>query len=180
LLKDADTALSGFVRGQIFVCLCVGILYAMGWGILGLNYGIFLGLFTGIIAFIPYIGQFFGLTLALLVGLGQFGLDPVQLGLIASVFIIVQLIESNFLTPKLVGDQVGLHAVWVIFAIMAGGEIMGFVGVLLALPIAAVIAVVGRWLLKRYLQSAFYHGGDNTAQENRFLVQTDSQNTPDA
>jgi predicted PurR-regulated permease PerM len=157
LLTESDRALSGFVRGQTMVCVGVGIIYALGWGLMGLNYGLILGLITGMLAFIPYVGQFFGLCVALIVALTQYGLDsPIMIGLVLLVYLIAQLIESNVMTPKLVGDQVGLHAVWVIFAVMAGGSLMGFVGVLLALPVAAVIAVVGRYGLERYLASRYY------------------------
>jgi predicted PurR-regulated permease PerM len=156
IMQESDTALSGFVRGQLSVCLCMGILYAAGWSLLGLNYGLLLGILAGALAFIPFVGPFFGAALATIVAIGQFAPDYTQIGLVVGVFVVVQIIEGTVLTPNLLGDRVGLHPVWVLFAIFAGGELMGFVGVLLAVPIAAVVAVVGRWLVGRYQRSDLF------------------------
>lgn len=159
LLRDMDYALSGFVRGQFLVCLALAALYAIGWSLLGLNYALILGLVAGLLAFIPLAGPFFGSLLALLVAVGQFGTDYLQIALVYGVFVVVQVIEGSVLTPNLIGNRVGLHPVWVIFAIFAGGEMMGLVGIFLAVPIAAVVAVLSRWLLHRYLQSRLYDAG---------------------
>jgi predicted PurR-regulated permease PerM len=156
LMGEADEALSGFVRGQLTVCLCNAILYGVGWSLVGLEYAVVLGLITGLLAFIPFVGAFFGVSLAVITALGQFGLDPLHLGLVLGVYAVVQAVEGNILIPKLVGDRVNLHAVWVIFALFAGGELMGFVGVFLAVPVAAVLAVLARYGLERYRASRFY------------------------
>lgn len=156
LMRESDAALSGFVRGQLAVCFFMGVLYAAGWSLLGLNYGLLLGIIAGALGFIPFVGPFFGAGLATIVAIGQFAPDYLQIALVFGVFIVVQLIEGTVLTPNLLGNRVGLHPVWVLFAIFAGGELMGFVGVLLAVPIAAVVAVVGRWLVGRYLQSELF------------------------
>ncbi|MEM8800276.1 MAG: AI-2E family transporter [Pseudomonadota bacterium] len=159
LLHEIDLALAGFVRGQILVSIFMGALYALGWSLIGLDYALILGILAGILAFIPFVGPIFGSGLALIVGFGQFGPDPVQLGLVFAVFVAVQAIEGMVLTPRLVGGRVGLHAVWVLLAVFAGGELMGFVGILIAVPVAAIIAVLSRFAVERYLESDFYHQG---------------------
>lgn len=156
LLGEADEALSGFVRGQFLVCICLALFYAIGWSLVGLDYAIVLALLAGLLGFVPFAGPLFGLSMSLLVGVGEFGLDPVRLGLIAAVFGVVQTIEGSVLTPNLIGNRIGLHPVWVLFAIFAGGELFGVVGIFLAVPIAAVTGVVARWLLGQYLASGFY------------------------
>lgn len=159
LLADMDYALSGFVRGQFLVCMALAVLYAFGWSLLGLNYALVLGLIAGLLAFVPLAGPFFASALAVLVALGQFGTDWVQVALVYVVFVIVQGIEGSVLTPNLIGNRVGLHPVWVIFAIFAGGELLGVVGIFLAVPVAAVVAVLSRWLVQQYLHSRLYDDG---------------------
>ena len=159
LMQQADGALSGFVRGQLIVCICLAILYALGWGLIGLNYAIVLALLAGLLGFVPFVGPFFGVGLSVLVAIGQFGLDPVQIGLVLLVFVVVQLIEGSILTPNLIGNRIGLHPVWVLFAIFAGGELFGFIGIFLAVPIAAITGVFARWLVSEYLASSLYTGG---------------------
>jgi predicted PurR-regulated permease PerM len=156
LLAQSDEALSGFVRGQFLVCICLAVLYAIGWGAIGLDYAIVLALVAGLLGFVPFVGPFFGVAMSVLVAIGQFGLDPTRIGLVLAVFGIVQVIEGSVLTPNLIGNRIGLHPVWVLFAIFAGGELMGVVGIFLAVPIAAVTGVVARWLLTQYLGSRFY------------------------
>ena len=156
LLRDMDYALSGFVRGQFLVCMALAVLYAFGWSLLGLNYALVLGLIAGLLAFVPLAGPFFASALAVLVALGQFGTDWFKVALVYVVFVIVQGIEGSVLTPNLIGNRVGLHPVWVIFAIFAGGEMLGVVGIFLAVPVAAVVAVLSRWLIQRYLASRLY------------------------
>jgi len=150
-MREIDSVLAGFVRGQITVCVIMGVLYGFGWWLVGLDFALLLGLLAGVMAFIPFVGVFVALALALLVALGQWGFDPTQIALVFAVFGVVQLLEGMVLTPNLVGDSVGLHPVWVLFAVFAGGEILGFVGVLIAVPAAAALAVVARYALKRYL-----------------------------
>ncbi len=157
-LHNIDRALSGFVRGQTLVAAIMGTLYAIGWTALGLQYGLILGLVAGVMAYIPFVGTLFAALIAILVAFGQHGPDFVQIGLVASVFVVVQILESAVLTPRLIGSRVGLHPVWVLFAIFAGGEVMGFVGVLIAVPAAAAIAVLVRFSIDRYLQSPLHLG----------------------
>jgi predicted PurR-regulated permease PerM len=151
-VSKVDQVLAGFVRGQMLVCLVMGIMYSIGWSLVGLNFGLVLGVLAGIMAFIPFVGVIFALAIALIIGVGQWGVDFQNLGLVSLVFLIVQIVEGAYLTPRLVGERVGLHPVWVLFAVFAGGEIMGFVGVLIAVPAAAAIAVVVRYIINQYLE----------------------------
>lgn len=150
-----DTTLAGFLRGQAMVCLIQAAFYGIGLSAAGLNYGLVIGLLAGFLSFIPYVGAFIGFGLSMAVAFGQFD-DLTRVAIVAGVFFLGQAIEGNFLTPKLVGDRVGLHPVWVIFALLAGGSVFGFAGVLVAVPIAAVIGVVTRFLLRNYRESDFY------------------------
>lgn len=159
LLGDSDKALSGFIRGQFLVCLALAVFYAIGWSVVGLDYAIVLGLLAGIFGFVPFIGVIFAVVLSLLVGVGQFGFDPLRLGLVAGVFFVGQMLESTVLTPNLIGNRIGLHPVWVLFAVFAGGQIAGITGVFLAVPVAAVAGVFMRWATTRYLGSRFYAAG---------------------
>ncbi|MFZ5609040.1 MAG: AI-2E family transporter [Pseudomonadota bacterium] len=156
LLHETDKVLAGFVRGQMLVVLAEAVLYALGWTLLGLDYGLVLGLLAGLLAFIPFVGPLFAAGLSLIIAFGQFGADYWMLAAVFSVFLIVQAIEGMVLQPRFIGGRVGLHAVWVLFAVFAGGELMGFVGVLIALPVAAVVAVLARFALQRYLASNLY------------------------
>ncbi len=159
LLGQSDAALSGFIRGQFLVCCALAVLYAVGWSLVGLDYAIVLALLAGVLGFVPFVGPLFCVGMSLLVGLGQFGPDPLQLGLVFGVFVVVQTIEGAVLTPNLIGDRIGLHPVWVLFSVFAGAELAGLVGVFLAVPVAAVIGVFTRWMLARYLKSRFYADG---------------------
>ena len=150
-----DESLAGFLRGQFTVCLLLGIFYAIGLSILQLPFGAVVGLGTGLMSFIPYVGMLLGFAVGMALAIANFD-SVTSMALVAGVFIIGQVIEGNFLTPKLVGDRVKLHAVWIIFALMAGGALFGFVGILLAVPVAAVIGVLVRFALRRYLESPLY------------------------
>ena len=153
-----DETLAGFVRGQFTVCLLLGLFYGIGLSLAGLDFGLIIGLGTGLVSFVPYFGMLVGFVVGMALAIAQFdSIGPVAL--VAAVFFVGQLVEDNFLTPKLVGDRVNLHAVWIIFALLAGGALFGFVGILLAIPIAAVIGVLIRFGLSHYLQSPMYHGG---------------------
>lgn len=153
-----DDALSGFIRGQGSVALILGIIFAVGWSVVGLEFGLLIGLGAGLLAFIPYVGSIIGFGTAFVVALVQFGFDPLPLGLITMVFLIGQTLDGLFLTPHLVGGRIGLHPAWVMFALMAGGALFGLVGILLAVPAAAVIAVLVRYALGRYQGSELYSG----------------------
>jgi predicted PurR-regulated permease PerM len=158
LAREIDAAISGFFRGQTAVCLILGSFYAVALTFTGLNFGLLIGIISGLITFIPYIGSMTGLILSLGVAVAQFwpayGLIVIVLG----IFLVGQFIEGYVLAPKLVGESVGLHPVWVIFALLAFGYLFGFVGLLVAVPLAATIGVLTRFALRRYLQSALYTG----------------------
>lgn len=156
-IHKVDRTLSGFLRGQATVCLILGTYYAVSLTVLGLNFGLFIGLMAGLLSFIPFVGSTLGLVLSVVIALLQFD-TYTPLALVIGVFMLAQFVEGNFLTPKLVGESVGLHPVWIIFALMAGGSLLGFVGLLLAVPVAAVLGVLIRFALARYLESPYYTG----------------------
>lgn len=156
-LKEINVILSGFIRGQATVCLCLSIYYSIGLTLSGIDIGIVVGTATGILSFIPYVGCLSGFIVSLGLGLAQFS-DYWHLLSIVGVFIIGQVLEGYVLTPRLVGEKVGLHPVWVIFALLAGGYLLGFLGILVAVPVAAVIGVLVRFGLKQYRDSVFYEG----------------------
>lgn len=157
LAAKADDTLAGFVRGQGTVCIILGVFYAVSLTLVGLDFGLLVGLMAGILTFIPYVGTITGFIASMGIALVQF--DSWQMwALVAGIFIFGQVVEGNFLTPKLVGSSIGLHPVMVIFALLAGGTLFGFTGVLLAMPAAAVIGVLVRFFLGRYQESGYYRG----------------------
>lgn len=158
LAREIDAAIAGFVRGQTAVCLILGSFYAVALTLTGLNFGLLIGLISGLITFIPYVGSMTGLILALGVAVAQFWPDYTSILLVLGVFLVGQFVEGNVLSPKLVGESVGLHPVWIIFALLAFGYLFGFVGLLVAVPLAATIGVLARFALRRYLQSSLYTG----------------------
>ncbi len=151
LARETDSVLSAFLRGQVLVMAALAIIYSAGLGLVGLKFAIAIGVVSGLVSFVPYLGFVFGITLA---GL-TVALEPNPfwqiIGVVAT-FTVAQLIEGSFLTPKLVGDRIGLHPVVVIFAVVAGGQLFGFFGILLALPAAAVLSVLIRFAYHRYLK----------------------------
>ena len=155
--RDIDATIAGFVRGQATVCLALGTIYATGLTLVGLESGLLIGLATGVLAFVPYVGMVIGLLVAFGVALVQFS-DVMSFVMVGAVFAVGQGIDAAFLTPNLVGGRVGLHPVWIIFALMAGGALFGFVGVLLAVPVASVIGVLVRFGIGRYRTSVLYTG----------------------
>lgn len=155
-----DGALAGFVRGQAMVCVTLGTLYAVGWSLVGLEFGLVIGLLTGLMAFIPYAGAFLGFLVALGLGFGQFWPDLYPIALISGVFGAIQIVDGTFITPRLMGRSVGLHPVWILFALLAGGTLMGFVGILIAVPTAAALGVLARFAIGRYLTSPVFLGED--------------------
>ncbi len=150
-----DEILSAYLRGQLSVCVLLGIYYAVGLTSLGLNFGSAIGLLIGILAFLPYIGFAVGFLLAILLALTQFS-DQHYVLYVAALFAAGMVLEGNLLTPKLVGERVHLHPVWIIFALLAFGTLFGLLGVLIAIPMAAVIGVLVRFALSRYLVSPLY------------------------
>ncbi|NTU76374.1 MAG: AI-2E family transporter [Alphaproteobacteria bacterium] len=155
-LDNIDRTLSGFLRGQALVCLCLGFIYSLGLTLAGLKYGATIGIIAGILSFIPYVGSTFGFVASLALAFVQFD-NFFDISMVLLVFLVGQSLEGYVLTPKLVGDRVGLHPVWILFAIFAGGTLMGFTGVLIAVPVAAVIGVLIRFALQQYKTSALYH-----------------------
>jgi predicted PurR-regulated permease PerM len=158
LAREMDDAVSGFIRGQGSLCLILGIFYAVGLSVVGLNFGLLIGFVAGMISFIPYIGSLVGLVLSVGVALMQFWPDYPWIIAVMCVFFAGQFIEGNILQPKLVGSSVGLHPVWLMFALLAFGAMFGFVGLLIAVPAAAVVGVLVRFAISRYLQSDIYYG----------------------
>lgn len=155
LLKQIDEKLSGFVRGQISVAMVLGVSYALMLTLAGLKYGFLIGLMSGLLSVIPMVGSAVGLIVSVSVAWFQAG-EPTFVLLIAGIFIGGQVIEGNFLTPKLVGDSVGLHPLWVFFALLAGGSLLGILGMFLAVPVAAVVGVLLSFALQKYKESAYY------------------------
>ncbi|MGH7122654.1 MAG: AI-2E family transporter [Acetobacteraceae bacterium] len=153
--REVDRILSAWVRGQLLCCLFLALFYAAALTIVGLDLGLIVGLAAGIISFIPYVGTITGAVIAFALGLAQFSLWGAVIR-VAAVFIVGNLLESYVIYPRFLGDRVKLHAVWVIFALFAGGAAFGFLGVLLAVPVAAVIGVLARFWLRRYLGSPLY------------------------
>ncbi|MBP7709982.1 MAG: AI-2E family transporter [Rickettsiales bacterium] len=142
IAADIDKTLSGYVRGQFNVCLILGIIYSSLLSFTGLNFGFLIGFLTGLFSFIPYVGMLSGVTAAVAVALFQWGFDGGHITAISVVFIFGQILESNFLTPKLIGEKIGLHPVWLIFGLFIFGALFGFVGVLIAVPLTAICGVI--------------------------------------
>jgi predicted PurR-regulated permease PerM len=155
--KLVDQTLAGFARGQSTVCLILALFYSIALMIVGLPFGIIIGLIAGLLTFVPYVGSLTGFVISIAVAIGHYD-DWWMTAVVAVIFFLGQAIEGNFLTPKLVGDRVGLHPVWVIFALLAGGALFGFVGLLLAVPVAAVIGVLVRFSIAQYRASKLYLG----------------------
>jgi predicted PurR-regulated permease PerM len=150
-----DETLAGFIRGQGTVCLALGAFYAVALSAAGLDFGLVIGFVSGLLTFIPFFGALVGMVLSIGLALSQFD-SWNRILLVALIFVIGQTLEGNLLTPKLVGDRVNLHPVWLMFALLAFGALFGFVGVLLAVPLAAVIGVLVRFVLQSYLRSTIY------------------------
>ena len=175
--RAIDEVLAGFVRGQTMVCVALGSFYGIGLSLIGLDFGLIIGLGAGLISFMPYVGTILGFVTAMIVALVQFWGDWTWVAATAVVFAIGQFIEGNFLTPKLVGERVGLHPVWVMFGLFAGGALFGFVGMLIAVPVCAVIGVLTRFALARYRESPLYTGAgsahQNLAQQGDAAIHPD-------
>jgi predicted PurR-regulated permease PerM len=155
LARDTDRVLSAWLRGQLLCCAALGVFYAVALQLVGLELGLTIGLMAGILTFIPYVGSLTGFVAAVLLAMGQFGTWNEVMWVVA-IFVVGQTIEGYVIYPYLLGDRVELHAVWVIFALFAGGVAFGFLGVLLAVPMAAALGVVARYWLRRYLESPLY------------------------
>ena len=160
LAREIDAAIAAFVRGQAGVCLILGALYAAGLTLTGLSFGFLIGFLSGLFSFIPYVGSLAGLVIATAVAIAQFAPNWTPVVAVVAVFLVGQALEGYVLAPKLVGHAVGLHPVWLMFALLAFGYLFGFVGLLVAVPLAAAVGVLARFALRRYLTSPIYTGGE--------------------
>jgi predicted PurR-regulated permease PerM len=158
LAGEIDKAVSGFLRGQLGVCLFLGAYYAVALSLVCLDFSVLIGLAAGLLTFVPYVGSLTGLLVGTSVAIAQFWPDWKWVVTVVVIFLVGQFVEGNIISPKLVGERVGLHPVWVIFAMFAFGYLFGFVGLLVAVPLAAAIAVLIRFGLRRYLASPMYSG----------------------
>lgn len=158
IARDIDRTLASFIRGQGTVCLVLGTYYAAGLMLVGLQFGLVVGFVAGLITFIPYVGAIVGGALAVGLALFQFWGDWGWIAVVAGIFMLGQFLEGNILTPNLVGNSVGLHPVWLIFALSAFGTLFGFVGMLVAVPVAAAFGVVARFAVSKYKNSLLYQG----------------------
>ncbi len=158
IAREIDDTLAGFVRGQGTVCLILGTYYSLALMLVGLDFGVVVGAVAGLLTFIPYIGALVGGTLALGLALFQFWGEWVWVAAVAAIFFSGQFVEGNFLTPKLVGSSVRLHPVWLLFALTGFGSLFGFVGMLVAVPVAAVIGVIARFAVAEYKAGRLYRG----------------------
>ena len=166
LARDIDKALAGFVRGQGTVCLILGLFYAIALSIIGLNFGFLIGSVAGLISFLPFVGSIVGFVLSVGVAIVQFWPDWIWILAVAGIFAAGQFLEGNILQPRLVGSSVGVHPVWLMFALFAFGSLFGFVGLLLAVPATAAIGVLVRYAVERYRSSRIYSGRDERSPED--------------
>ena len=165
LVKEVDLALAGFIRGQLTVCAILACFYAILLMAVGLKFGLVVGCVAGVLSFIPFVGAIAGGALAIGLAVFQFWSEPWWIAIIAVIFLAGQVLEGNFLTPKLVGKSVGLHPVWLLFALSAFGSMFGFVGMLVAVPLAASLGVFFRFGVRQYLDSRLYLGLDHGRSE---------------
>jgi predicted PurR-regulated permease PerM len=157
LFVEIDLKLSGYIRGVSMICIILAVFYGTALSAVGLDFGLVIGLLAGLLAFIPFVGAIFGFVASVGLAFAQFS-DWTPIMLVAGIFLIGQVAEGNLLQPMLVGRQVNLHAVWIIFALLAGGAVFGFLGVLLAVPFAVMIAVLVRFAIEQYRESPLYLG----------------------
>ena len=165
LAREINHTLASFVRGQGTVGLILGSFYAISLMLVGLQFGLVVGVVSGLITFIPYVGAIVGGVLAIGLGLVQFWGDWMSLGLIAGIFVFGQFVEGNILSPNLVGSSVGLHPVWLMLALSVFGSLFGFVGMLVAVPVAAALGVIARFAARQYRQSQLYKGTDSGGED---------------
>lgn len=166
LAHEVDTVLAGFVRGQLTVCFILGAFYGLALMAVGLRFGLLIGITAGLISFIPYVGTMVGGVMAIGLALFQFWGEPIWIAAVIAIFVFGQFVEGNFLTPKLVGGSVGLHPVWLLFALSAFGTLFGFAGMLAAVPVAAALGVLTRFGVEQYLASPLYHGQPRPPRED--------------
>jgi predicted PurR-regulated permease PerM len=157
LFVEMDQKLSGYIRGVSMICIILAVFYGTALSAVGLDFGLVVGLLAGLMAFIPFVGAIFGFVISVGLAFAQFS-EWTPILLVAGIFLLGQAAEGNLLQPLLVGRQVNLHAVWIIFALLAGGAVFGFLGVLLAVPFAVIIAVLVRFGIEQYRESQLYLG----------------------
>jgi predicted PurR-regulated permease PerM len=158
LAGEVNDAVSAFIRGQGTVCFVLAIYYAVALGLMGLRYGLLVGLATGIMSFVPFVGWALGLITATTIAVVQFWPDTLPILAVVGIFAGAQVLDAGFLSPNIVGSKIGLHPVWLIFSLFVFSYLFGFVGVLVAVPIAAAVGVLVRFALKIYLSSPLYSG----------------------
>lgn len=158
LAAEVDRTLAGFIRGQGTVCLLLGVFYAVALIAADLNFGLLIGITAGFLSFVPYVGALVGGGLSIGMAMIQYWPEWTPIAVIVAIFAVGQFLEGNFLSPKLVGNSVGLHPVWLMFALFAFGYLFGFVGLLVAVPLAAVTGVLTRFALRQYMASKLYLG----------------------
>lgn len=155
---EIDSVLTGFLYGTAIICSSLGLFYGIALSLIGLDYGLTIGLIAGAVSFIPYLGTVVGLGSSLGLAAYQFWPDWVSIGGVVVVFVVGQVVADHLLTPRIMGDRLALHPLWVIFGIIAGGALFGFVGLLVAVPVSAVVGVLARFAIRRYKQSQLYLG----------------------
>lgn len=162
LMREINRVLSGYLHGQLTVCVILGTYYAIGLTLSGLTFGVLIGVAAGFLTFIPYVGSLTALVVSFSMAMAQFFPDWTRIFVVVGVVVVGQFVEGNVLSPKLVGESVGLHPLWLIFALLAFGYLFGFVGLLLAVPVAAAAGVLTRFALHRYRASPIYTGNPPT------------------
>ena len=162
LLREIDRAIAGFMRGQTSICLILALYYMAGFSLAGLNFGLLIGLSAGILTFIPYVGSFVAIAIGTGMALLQFWPDWMHIGFVLGIGVVGQVLESYALSPYLVGASVGLHPVWLMFALFAFGYLFGFTGLIVAIPLSAAVAVLVRFALRQYRESRMYLGEGQT------------------
>ena len=165
IAREIDAALAGFFRGQSLVCLFLGLWYGIGLSLVGLNFGLLIGISAGLLSFIPYVGSLLALVISVAVAIVQGWPDYTLLLAALGVVLTGQFLEGNILSPKLVGDSVGLHPVWLMFALFAFGAVFGFSGLIIAVPVSAAVGVILRFALRQYLASPLYTGEEPPPEE---------------
>ena len=161
IAQEIDNTISAYLRGTLIVLLIVSAFYMVSLGLIGLHYGLLIGLVAGMFSFVPYLGSTGGFLVSAGVAVAQFWPDYTMVGLVSGVFVFGQVIEGNVLTPYIVGNKVGLHPVWLVFALVASGYVLGFLGLIISVPLAAAIGVLVRYAVRRYYESALHNeGGD--------------------
>jgi len=158
LAGQIDRAIAGFLRGQALVCIILGLYYVIGLSLAGLNFGLLIGSLSGLLTFIPYVGSLTGFVVGMIVAVVQFWPSWISIIAVLAIFVVGQFLEGYVLSPKLVGENVGLHPVWLMFSLFAFGYLLGFVGLLIAIPLAAAVGVLLRFALAQYLGSPLYTG----------------------